>query len=412
MRAISQYGGPGRGPRWLGQLNPIWVLRHLGAVGSAFARRASWFLPGMTLRRGTNLVLAAAEWLLARRRPRSRPPVVKIDISPLCNLRCTVCVHAYPGDHPLLKKQRFHAGQRMDVQQFTGIVEQIRRHTSAVSLYYLGDPLTHPDLDTLCHIAANAGLSVHISTNFSFRLSDLRLRSLLDCGLTHLTVCMDGMTQENYRRTRVGGRIEWVLDNLRRACQFRNERGGRYPLIEVQYIQYQHNAHETESARQFCQEIGVDQFCSFWGELSNYADASGSEARVRGPKARRWLPLCCNPYFYTLIKYNGDVIPCCHYRLGSQYAEGEAPPVLGNVFQTPLEEIWRSAAYQRIRALVCDPGLADRDPSLRDSFCYGCGQIYELEKSTYLGADRHAYESVYRLDDRGVPQRLSPRRSD
>ena len=77
----------------------------------------------------------------------------------------------------------------------------------AVSMYYLGDPLMHPDLDEMCRITSNGGLNAHISSNFSFSLTDERLRSLVLSGLTHLTVCVDGFSHETYSRTRVGGRL-------------------------------------------------------------------------------------------------------------------------------------------------------------------------------------------------------------
>lgn len=146
---------------------------------------------------------------------------MKIDITPLCNLRCTVCLHAEPRGNPDLEKQRFHARQKMTIEQYRRIIDQIRHQTSGVSLYYVGDPLMHPDFEQMCRIAADARLNTHISTNFSFLLSDERIKRILTSGLTHFTVGLDGLTQENYQRTRVGGRIHWVLSNLRRTCDIR-----------------------------------------------------------------------------------------------------------------------------------------------------------------------------------------------
>src|SRR5205085_1410671 len=146
------------------------------------------------------------------------PTVLKIDISPVCNLRCTVCVHAAPNGDTDLERQEFHGRQRMSVADFRRIIAEVAGRTSAVSLYYLGDPLVHPDLDEMCGIARDAGMNVHISTNFSFKLTDERLARMARSGLTHLTVCVDGLRQESYERTRVGGRIDLVLSNLRRIC--------------------------------------------------------------------------------------------------------------------------------------------------------------------------------------------------
>ena len=174
---------------------------------SAVTRRRAWLFGRMNARKAFNMVAAAKDFALKRETMNALPAIVKIDISPLCNLRCTACVHADPTGNPTLEKQVFEPKHRMSVDQFQNIVEQIKGKATAVSLYYLGDPMVHPDLDRMSRIAADAGLQVHVSSNFSFGLKDDRIRSIVTSGLSHLTVCIDGLTQENYQRTRVGGNI-------------------------------------------------------------------------------------------------------------------------------------------------------------------------------------------------------------
>ena len=55
----------------------------------------------------------------------------------------------------------------MTVDQYQRIIDEIKGKSAAVSLYYLGDPLVHPDLDKMCRIAADAGLEVHLSARTS-----------------------------------------------------------------------------------------------------------------------------------------------------------------------------------------------------------------------------------------------------
>ena len=65
-------------------------------VVTAARRRSGWFLENLTARKAVNLAACGAAYLLGRQTVPAWPTVVKIDISPLCNLRCTVCVHARP----------------------------------------------------------------------------------------------------------------------------------------------------------------------------------------------------------------------------------------------------------------------------------------------------------------------------
>jgi MoaA/NifB/PqqE/SkfB family radical SAM enzyme len=394
--------------RWL---NPRRLLNRLASKSEYLRllivgtwRRQGWFVENLNLRRFINMVVGGGQFLLKSERMRALPMAVKIDISPMCNLSCTVCVHADPNGDPNLEKQEFHPQHRMSVEQFRRIIREIRNRTSAVSLYYVGDPLVHPDLDEMCGIAYDAGLMVHVSTNFSFALTDARIRRIVRSGLTHLSICVDGLSQEKYERTRVGGRIDRVLSNLERVCRFRREMGRRYPKVEVQYIKFQHNVDELPAARALFERIGVDQVTDFWGDLGNYTHRDPGSFEVRGPRPRRGIPQCYWPHSSMVIKYNGDVIPCCSYRIGHQYTPADDPHILGNVFETSLAEVWNNARYRQARRMVSDPRAVLDDPSLKNHFCYGCPAIFETTDHTPLDfADKNRWEDLYALGEDGRP---------
>lgn len=382
-----------------------WVVRRL----VDFRRRLVWLLPGLTVRKAFNLLMAGGEFLLRRERMRAWPVIVKIDISPLCNLRCTVCVHARPGPASAteLSDQRFAPDAFMTVDQFARIIREIAGNTIAVSLYYIGDPLMHPDLDQMCRIAHDTGVNSHISTNFSFRLTDERLESIVESGLTNLTVCIDGFSQETYSRTRVGGQIALVLSNLERVLLCRTRLKKAFPRIEVQYLKYQHNLHELEDARARCAGIGVDQFSELWGDLHNYTDMSPGQVAVTGPKKNRAVPQCLWPHFALDIKRDGDVIPCVNYRMGPQHTPGGEKRVLGNVYDTSVREVWNSGRYQALRRLVSRPERLNREPELSTTFCDGCPQVFDtaIEQNLRRGS-AHRWEDLYRRDERGRVERI------
>jgi MoaA/NifB/PqqE/SkfB family radical SAM enzyme len=373
---------------------------------NAVTRRRAWLFGRMNARRALNLASATVDFALKRETMRALPAIVKIDISPLCNLRCTACVHADPNGNPTLEKQVFEPKHKMTVEQFQRIVDQIGGKATSVSLYYLGDPMVHPDLDRMCRIAADAGLQVHISSNFSFGLKDERIRSIVTSGLSHLTVCIDGLTQDKYQRTRVGGNIGRVVNNLRRVSEVRKELGQKYPLIEVQYIMFQHNLDEVEKAKALCDELGVEQFSTFWGDLHNWTDRDPGNFEVIGPKPAKALPHCYWPYFSTVIKYNGDVIPCCTHRQGMQYAPGADARIFGNVFDKDFAEIWNSPEYQQARRIVSDPTRSDGEPALKSHFCDACPVLFETTRNENAHwGNTTSFEEVYTLNEKGKPVR-------
>jgi MoaA/NifB/PqqE/SkfB family radical SAM enzyme len=381
-----------------------WESSHLVNMLSNVRRRSSW-LGHPTPRQLANLLLSTAEFSMKREKIRAWPVIVKVDISPLCNLHCTYCVHARPAVGATTT-QLFNARQWMSVADFRRIVDEVAGKSMALSLYYLGDPLVHPDLDEMCWIARRGRVNSHISTNFSFNLSDERLRNLVTSGLTHLTVAVDASRQETYERTRVGGRLEVVLDNLDRLLRFRRELRQARPHLEVQFIKFQHNLGEMAAVARWCSDRGVDQFTTYWGNLHNYEDVAPNQYNVFGPKANRLLPQCTWPYFSLQIKYNGDVIPCCYYREAEQYrADGDAR-IVGNVFQTSIRDVWNSPPYRQLRRLVANPRHAARDPSAAETFCHGCSVLYHTDRERkVLTADKHRWEDIYVRDERGTVRR-------
>lgn len=386
-----------------------WDSGHLLMMFDNVRRRHEWFTENTSPRQLANAVVAFGQFALKKEIVRGWPVLVKVDISPLCNLSCTYCVHARPSVEDqsvageLLKLQSFTPAQKMSVSQFASIAHQIRGKSMAVSLYYLGDPLVHPQLTDICGLCADARLNSHISTNFSFRLSDERIASLVTSGLTHLTACVDGMTQESYERTRVGGRLDVVLDNVRRLLEVRRQLGMRRPKVEVQFIKFRHNLGELDDAAAWSARHGVDQFTSYWGHLHNYTDLTTRNYDVFAPKSDRRLPQCTWPYFSMQIKYNGDVIPCCYHRQGEQYAGPDADSrIVGNVFESSVWEVWNSREYQALRRLVARPRRSLAEPQLRTTFCDGCPTVFETDSNLRVrrGYD-HDWGDLYTRDRRG-----------
>ncbi len=349
-------------------------------------RRQGWIFDGMTPTKARNLALALGSWAGKTSEARGLPSILKIDISPVCNLSCTVCVHADPAGRPDLARQEFKPSHRMSVEQFAGLVEQVRGVACAVSLYYLGDPLAHPDLDRLCRVARDASLNVHWSSNMSFGLTDERIEGILRSGVTHLTACVDGFSQGTYEKTRIGGRFDLVISNLERLCRVKRELGLVYPKIEVQYLCYRHNLGERAAAQEFFDSIGVDQISYSWGDVHNYLDLERQD--TLGPIPASTLPKCAWPYFSLVVKYNGDILPCCVHRLGEQYAVGGEPRAIGNVFTSPLRDVWNSEGYALARRMVSDPGGAAELPDTEQHFCHGCARIYETNR-TWRSGNEH-----------------------
>ena len=376
---------------WMHQIKHTW---------RQIVRRRAW-LP-QHIRGGAvfNLARNLVAFSLQSTKLTALPSIVKIDISPTCTLSCPTCLHANPEgrNRPLLSAQRFPASDRMDVEHYNQIIKQITGKAVAVSLFYYGDPLAHPNIAEFIKIAVNADLAVHITSHLSYNMPESRIAALVDAGLSHITVAVDGATQDIYEVTRVGGRLDWVMRNLERLVAYRNSRGLVRPTVEVQHIRHPHHPlDERERVEKLVRAIGIDEFVTFEGlrydksgDLFNVVDNHIISSTPGKPMSRAPLPRCHWPYSSTVIKFDGRVIPCCMWREGQQYAENGEDRAVGNVFEQSLTDIWQGSEYQKIRQEVKNPRKFVAEGN-EPSFCEGCFRLYE--STPLIASDKEGWHA-------------------
>ena len=112
-----------------------WDVGPIRNMASNVWRRWDWFLRDAAPGQVVNLIRAGASFAAGNERLRAAPVLLKVDISPVCNLRCTYCVHARSedmGDDAVLGAQAFSGAQRMSVDQLGRIVDEVAGATSAI----------------------------------------------------------------------------------------------------------------------------------------------------------------------------------------------------------------------------------------------------------------------------------------
>ncbi len=335
------------------------------------------FLHQLTLKKTLNLGHSIFSYLFRREQAQYLPPVLKVDLSPLCNLHCPICVHATPKEHSnLLSQQHFDSSQVMPFDQYKKIIDEVKGKTQAIYLYLMGEPFMHPQICEMSSYANDASLNVLVSSHFSFKFPDKKIAEIANSGITHLEVSMDGATQEVYEQTRVGGRLDYVLDNLTRLCAYKKAHNLRYPKIEVQCLAYDHNRHEVEVLRQKLMPLGIDMFTTEEGDVGSWAELAAENFNITANKPDMAIPSCHWPYAAMVIKYDGDAIPCCLFNMGKQFAkEPDRAMTLGNVFEKGVATVWNDKPYRDLRRYVAKPSLVDSETELQNSYCYGCPQL-------------------------------------
>lgn len=185
-----------------------------------------------TPRRLLNVAVVEMECRLGRTLLRGKPFVVFVDPINVCNLRCPLC----PTGNGTLDRER----GALSLDHYRRVIDEVAPWALEVSLYNWGEPLLHPHIFDMIRYAHEKRLATNMSLNFN-RVRPSDIEELIDSGLDHLSLSIDGATQETYATFRVRGDLKRVLDNTRALVRRRRELGKGNPVIEWQFIVMRHN---------------------------------------------------------------------------------------------------------------------------------------------------------------------------
>lgn len=267
-----------------------------------------------------------------------------------CNLRCPTCPTG-SGKANRLKRM-------MSFAEFKGIIDQVKGHVKIVSLWNYGEPFLNKELLSMIRYATSAGIRVIVSTNGEFFETKEFCLKLVQSGLQHLIISLDGADQETNNKFRRRCDFSKVANGFRLISKAKKELGSKTPVVELQFIPMKHNEHQRSRMRQLATEFHADIYC----EKMMFIDCNDPEFQ---DTAKQFLPdnpsikgfflkqngafiqkgkipnSCSYVYLSTVINSDGTVVPCCF----DQYADY----VMGNVFEERLQTIWRNNKYRAFR---------------------------------------------------------------
>ncbi|MDX1910310.1 MAG: radical SAM/SPASM domain-containing protein [Saprospiraceae bacterium] len=309
------------------------------------------FLAILTPRRVLNVakVLASYYWSKWTRRPVQWgwPLSVSIEPTTACNLRCPECpsgLRAFTRDTGNLKTDFFRK-----------TVDELHRDLLFLLFYFQGEPYIHPQFLDMVAYARSRKIFTITSTNGHF-LDDENARRTVESGLDQLIVSVDGATQETYEQYRIGGRLETVLQGVRRVVEWKKKLKSRYPQIILQMLVVRPNEHQINDLRRIARESGADELRLKSAQVYDYQQGNpliptrDRYARYRQLPDGEWVvkhaltPHCWKLWHACVITWDGMVVPCCF--------DKDAQHRLGDLKQASFHIIWHSPPYRAFRKAI------------------------------------------------------------
>ncbi len=278
-----------------------------------------------------------------RRPPPYYPPVIQLDITNTCNLKCPGCL---TGRRIFRKPPGF-----MSFHQFTALIDEIRQDTLLAVLYNSGEPMLHPAvLDMVACLTANEIASI-ISTNGHFLETREKAEYLVQAGLSELIVSLSGATQETYQQYHRGGNLVKVMQAVQLVAAAKKRLKKRTPHITLRLLLTENNLAERQQMIRLARSLGgnhIDiRYANRQIQAMNYqvdthfaGETFPGESPLSSLKSRN--SVCLWPWLLSVVNWNGDVAPCCFYHLNL--------PDMGNAFEGDgMQDVWYGKAYENFR---------------------------------------------------------------
>ena len=275
-------------------------------------------------------------WIKTGRRPRpSFPRAVQFQTLSTCNARCIFCCHKHsPKEIP-------HG--RMDDALLKKIIAECAAHKWAVgriSPYLTNEPLQDKRMPEIIRaIAKQCGplVKTKINTNASLLDEDMG-RRLLDSGLTHLWISVNGYSPETYHES-MDLDFATVMDNINTFLDMKKTLRRKRPKVIITTIKTKLVENELDKARAYWAQRDV----TF--KLHHLDNRTGegvtADLRMAGERQKLKPKRSCDLFLkQAYIVENGDMIICCH--------DWRQSVKVGNIARSSIAEVWNSDHFKRL----------------------------------------------------------------
>jgi len=293
-----------------------------------------------TQKKEENFQLAKEEEKQQKLILKSLPYQIDFEPTNICNLHCPLCSTGV--DAETRKKGK------MEFKNFKKIIDEVSDTVLQISLQNWGESTLMQDFPKMIKYASEKKIFLRLSSNFSVKYSNNYFEEFLNAGLGRLVIDLDGTTQDVYEKYRIGGDLETVINNTKKAVEFKKKNNLKHPILQARMLVTAYNEHQIEDFKELAKQLDVDEI-----DLGNIQLNPNTAAK-------KWLPSkkdhvydtymgenritpCHWPWSGMVINWDGGVAPCA--------IVDDPSSDFGNVFESNgIKDIWNNESYVSARS--------------------------------------------------------------
>jgi len=270
------------------------------------------------------------------------PTTIAIEPANYCQLRCPEC--------PVGINKTSHS-KILEISVFNTILNAFPKQVHSIIFYFQGEPTLNMQLPNMIRMAKTKQLYTYLSTNGQ-RIDKNFAKSLIDSGLDHIVLSIDGISQKSYTSYRVGGSVYAAFQALDQL-QLAKQKAKSSLFIEWQCLALKSNEYDWKWMRKNFRRLGANKFTLKTAQFNHFEKGNpllptltafarykrldnGTFVRKKGLHHRCWkLWTSC------VIDIDGNMLPCC-FDKNRKYS-------FGNIFTSSFSEVWFSDSAMQFR---------------------------------------------------------------
>ena len=252
---------------------------------------------------------------------------IYIEITNICNLNCAFC--------PKNKRDKKY----MSVNDFKSIINKIKDETKHIYLHVMGEPLLHPEFEAILESINNTNIEVNLTTNGIFLDKQINIINNSK-QIRKVAVSVQALEESNVTDYKeILKNILNTLDNIRDdiILEYRfwnhNKTIKAKDMTNIILEHYNTKKHYPTSLtdNKYHNKIKLKHNTYImYGETFTWPINSNVEHQGHCQALKNQLA----------ILVDGSVVPCC--------LDNEGKMVIGNIFESSLEEIKNSKFYNEL----------------------------------------------------------------